>query len=298
MPDYYAAIDAMRTQKKGDSVARHKPLLLLLVLAKISSGHPNRFVFEQIEEELVHLLEKFGERPRTKIVAHYPFVFLAGESLLWHCTLTRQDLPNPKSLSRSAVLHQVGHLQPEFLKYLLQGRNLGHTVGYLLHRYWSQEFHQPLVQALGLGTHLIEIQEAEYYARTLLDDPQAMFNAFGVIPSAKVWYRDEHFWVMEDAYPVSPGHCLVISQEHRLDYWDLSVKEQAHLPYVIRTTRQMIDALYLPDGYNIGMNCGQAAGQTIFHFHCHIIPRYNGDTPTPRGGIRHCIPGKGYYDQT
>ena len=124
MPDYYAAIDAMRTQKKGDSVARHKPLLLLLVLAKISSGHPNRFVFEQIEEELVHLLEKFGERPRTKIVAHYPFVFLAGESLLWHCTLTRQDLPNPKSLSRSAVLHQVGHLQPEFLKYLLQGRNM------------------------------------------------------------------------------------------------------------------------------------------------------------------------------
>ena len=50
-----------------------------------------------------------------------------------------------------------------------------------------------------------------------------------------------------------------------------------------------------PDGYNIGMNCGTAAGQTIMHFHCHIIPRYKGDTPNPRGGIRHCIPGKGDY---
>lgn len=52
---------------------------------------------------------------------------------------------------------------------------------------------------------------------------------------------------------------------------------------------------FAPDGYNIGMNCGEAAGQTVMHFHCHLIPRYKGDMENPRGGIRHCIAGKGYY---
>jgi diadenosine tetraphosphate (Ap4A) HIT family hydrolase len=50
-----------------------------------------------------------------------------------------------------------------------------------------------------------------------------------------------------------------------------------------------------PDGFNIGINCGEAAGQTVFHFHCHVIPRYVGDMHEPRGGVRHCIEGKGYY---
>jgi diadenosine tetraphosphate (Ap4A) HIT family hydrolase len=80
-----------------------------------------------------------------------------------------------------------------------------------------------------------------------------------------------------------------------LDFLDHSDKERAHLPHVIFTTRQMIDSRYQPQGNNMGMNCGQAAGQTIVHFHCHIIPRYNGDTPNPRGGIRQCIPRKGDY---
>ena len=52
---------------------------------------------------------------------------------------------------------------------------------------------------------------------------------------------------------------------------------------------------YKPDGYNIGMNCGEVAGQTVFHFHCHVMPRYAGDMDDPRGGVRHCVEGKGDY---
>ena len=56
-----------------------------------------------------------------------------------------------------------------------------------------------------------------------------------------------------------------------------------------------IEKKHSPSGYNIGMNCGEDAGQTVMHFHCHIIPRYKGDMENPRGGIRHCVEGKGYY---
>lgn len=83
-----------------------------------------------------------------------------------------------------------------------------------------------------------------------------------------------------------------------MDFLDLNAQKQTHFTNYKRIICQMNDSHYQPDDYSLGMNCGQAAGQTIFHFHCHIIPRYNGDTPNPRGGIRHCIPGKGDYDQT
>ena len=59
--------------------------------------------------------------------------------------------------------------------------------------------------------------------------------------------------------------------------------------------KELIQAEYKPDGYNIGMNCGATAGQTVFHFHCHVIPRYKGDMENPRGGVRHCVAGKGNY---
>ena len=63
----------------------------------------------------------------------------------------------------------------------------------------------------------------------------------------------------------------------------------------IELAKSIIEKEHEPDGYNIGMNCGESAGQTVFHFHCHLIPRYKGDMENPRGGIRHCINGKGNY---
>jgi len=67
------------------------------------------------------------------------------------------------------------------------------------------------------------------------------------------------------------------------------------LNILLEKSKKIIEEKYKPDGYNIGMNCGRSAGQTVMQFHCHLIPRYNGDVPDPRGGVRHSVIGKGYY---
>ena len=79
------------------------------------------------------------------------------------------------------------------------------------------------------------------------------------------------------------------------DWFGLSPVEQAALPEAIARAKFWIEQHHQPDGYNIGMNCGEAAGQSVMHFHCHVIPRYSGDTPDPRGGVRGVIPEKQKY---
>ena len=67
------------------------------------------------------------------------------------------------------------------------------------------------------------------------------------------------------------------------------------LPKMINKAKSIIEKEIKPDGYNIGMNCGVTSGQTVMHFHCHIIPRFKGDVDNPSGGVRHCVMNKGYY---
>ncbi len=118
---------------------------------------------------------------------------------------------------------------------------------------------------------------------------------FTQIPEERIIYKNEAFFLIEDAFPVSPGHLLIISNTVRKDYFELSEQEKNMLASTIEIAKQVIEKKHKPNGYNIGMNCGESAGQTVFHFHCHLIPRYNGDMENPRGGVRHCINGKGYY---
>lgn len=105
----------------------------------------------------------------------------------------------------------------------------------------------------------------------------------------------EHFFLIRDGFPVNPGHTMIISKELRQDYFELTPDEKADLDNAILLAKTIIEKEYSPDGYNIGMNCGETAGQTVFHFHCHLIPRYSGDMENPRGGVRHVIPSKGSY---
>lgn len=118
---------------------------------------------------------------------------------------------------------------------------------------------------------------------------------FTEIEIDRIIYRNESFFIIEDSFPVSPGHLLIISNTVRKDYFELSESEKIELPSTIDKAKEIIEKKYSPHGYNIGMNCGESAGQTVFHFHCHLIPRYIGDMEKPRGGVRHCIDGKGYY---
>jgi len=98
-----------------------------------------------------------------------------------------------------------------------------------------------------------------------------------------------------DAFPVAPGHALLVPKRHVRSWFDASVEERLALTKAIDVARFAIEANFHADGYNIGINSGEAAGQTIFHLHVHVIPRIIGDVLDPRGGVRHVIPHKGNY---
>jgi len=98
-----------------------------------------------------------------------------------------------------------------------------------------------------------------------------------------------------DTYAVSPGHTLVIPKRHVASFFELTAEEVSACMELINEEKKLIDEEYKPDGYNIGVNVGQAAGQSIHHVHIHIIPRYKGDVENPQGGVRHVIPKNAHY---
>lgn len=95
-----------------------------------------------------------------------------------------------------------------------------------------------------------------------------------------------------DGCPVSKGHTLVIPKRHVDNYFLTSPEEHSAIIELIHEVKLFLQDKFSPDGYNIGANVGPAAGQTVFHFHMHIIPRYRGDVPDPRGGVRKVIPSR------
>lgn len=101
--------------------------------------------------------------------------------------------------------------------------------------------------------------------------------------------------VIRDRFPVSPGHLLVITRRHVGTWFDATDLERLSLMQLLDHAKALIEAEHHPDGYNIGINAGAAAGQTVDHLHVHLIPRYKSDVDDPRGGVRHVIPGKGNY---
>ncbi len=108
-------------------------------------------------------------------------------------------------------------------------------------------------------------------------------------------YEDEYVFAMYDKYPVSKGHILIIPKKHIKTYFDTSIEIRKAIDKAIFHLKDLLDKLYNPDGYNIGINNGKEAGQTIFHLHVHLIPRYLGDMKDPTGGVRGVIPSKQKY---
>ena len=114
-------------------------------------------------------------------------------------------------------------------------------------------------------------------------------------PQTEIITETEMAYAIFDKYPVSEGHILIIPKRHVGSYFDLSVQEHTDCSIIINKIKDMLKEKYKPDGYNIGVNIGKFAGQTIEHIHIHIIPRYKGDVINPVGGIRNVIPEKGNY---
>ena len=114
---------------------------------------------------------------------------------------------------------------------------------------------------------------------------------------ARTFLETEQVIAMWDAHPVSPGHALLIPRRHVADWFSATDAERTALAAATVKVRREIERLHSPDGYNIGINVGEAAGQSVFHLHLHVIPRYRGDVPQPRGGIRGVIPWRCDYTE-
>ena len=98
-----------------------------------------------------------------------------------------------------------------------------------------------------------------------------------------------------DKFPVSKGHALVVPKRFVSNYFELTLKEQTACWIVVNKVKAILQEKYNPDGFNIGINIGEKAGQTINHVHIHLIPRYDGDVEEPSGGVRGVIPNKQKY---
>ncbi len=107
--------------------------------------------------------------------------------------------------------------------------------------------------------------------------------------------ESELAFAIPDGYPVSPGHTLVVPKRHEGDYFSLTAREQRSLWDLAGEVCSRIGSVNRPNGFNLGLNAGAAAGQTVPHVHVHVIPRYEGDSVDPRGGVRWVIPEKAAY---
>lgn len=111
----------------------------------------------------------------------------------------------------------------------------------------------------------------------------------------RILQNNEHAFMIRDGYPVSEGHSLIIPHRHIGSFFDLNPAEQEAMFVLLKQTKVELDRVFHPAGYNIGINDGSAAGQTVPHCHMHLIPRYDDPTKDPRGGVRWVVPEKADY---
>jgi diadenosine tetraphosphate (Ap4A) HIT family hydrolase len=128
-----------------------------------------------------------------------------------------------------------------------------------------------------------------------MSEPSPGDCPFCLLPPGRVLESNALAAAVADAFPVAPGHTLVIPRRHVTCFFELSNDEILAVHDLLRLARTRLSVSMNPQGYNVGVNVGTAAGQTVMHAHVHLIPRYTGDVSVPEGGVRNVIPGKGRY---
>lgn len=121
------------------------------------------------------------------------------------------------------------------------------------------------------------------------------FCPFCSSDSTRIILSNCHAIAIYDGFPVSAGHCLIIPKRHISSFFEATSEEQSALLDMLAEMQEVLVKERNPDGFNIGINDGEAAGQTVMHLHIHLIPRYAGDQPDPRGGVRWIFPEKADY---
>ena len=118
---------------------------------------------------------------------------------------------------------------------------------------------------------------------------------FCTLGAERIVLANEFAVVIRDSFPVSPGHTLIIPKRHVGSFFDVTGDERKAMLALLDSAKLGLDAAFHPDGYNVGINDGEAAGQTVPHLHLHLIPRYAGDREDPRGGVRWVLPQRAKY---
>ena len=120
---------------------------------------------------------------------------------------------------------------------------------------------------------------------------------FCEVPESEIIISHELCFARRDKFPVSPGHTLVIPRRHYESVFEATAEEFTAMWEVIGQVKELIENEFQPDGYNVGVNVGKAGGQSVFHVHMHIIPRYEGDVENPLGGVRGVLPFKRKWEK-
>lgn len=106
------------------------------------------------------------------------------------------------------------------------------------------------------------------------------------LPEKRVELENDYAIAIFDKYPVNQGHMLIIPKRHFSNFFEVADEEIIAINHLLKESKDYLEEKYHPDGYNIGVNIGETAGQTVMHLHIHLIPRYQGDIDDPRGGVR------------
>lgn len=198
---------------------------------------------------------------------------------------------------QAGVLMNVSNLlKPDGKAYFAVRRDIQYE-GFRIHKVHKKETYQCLINLPFLSVFKNENCEIyEYQHYTTLNKGKIDLSPFLIGQETReLIVETATVFSFYDKFPVSNGHSLVVPKRLVSNYFDLTLKEQTACWIVVNKVKTILQEKYKPDGFNIGINVNAEAGQTIWHCHIHIIPRYNGDVENPRGGIRGVIPNKKEY---
>lgn len=196
---------------------------------------------------------------------------------------------------QSEVLMRVSEiLKPGGVAYFTVRRDLKY-IGYRQHKIHQEYTYQCNVILPYKSVYKnenCEIYEYKHYIKSNNNNNCPFCN---LSRNVKLITESATAYAIYDGFPVSMGHSLIIPKKHVSNYFELSFKEQFACWIVVNRVKTILQQKHNPDGFNIGININRDAGQTVEHVHIHLIPRFKGDVENPKGGIRHVIPGKGFY---
>jgi diadenosine tetraphosphate (Ap4A) HIT family hydrolase len=232
-----------------------------------------------------------------KIIGYDPYYFPDFPSVKFDTILCFYVLNVLMQEDQSKVLMEVSQLlKPSGKAYFAVRRDLQYE-GFRMHKLHQKPTYQCNVK-LGyksvFSNENCEIYEYQHYnqlgGKIITNCPfcNPDSNSELILESATAY-------AIFDKFPVNQGHALIIPKKHISDYFQLTFKEQSACWFMLNAVKDIIIEKFHPDGFNIGINVQEAAGQTISHVHIHLIPRYKGDVLEPRGGVRSVIPEKRDY---